>query len=149
MGDALPGGWARLDVVPHAAYREPFERCVRRFKWIAAFARIDFYLLLTVQAALTAVATAAPGLAGWEGALLACNVGALLIAAVLAAVPLQRVDVQCTQAAGIIEEHLLTRAPLPVVELRKISGAATLCCLHPLRLGTTAETGCYWLACDC
>lgn len=84
----------------------------------------------------------------WKVTTLVTNLCSLIITAVLAAVPFQRVDVQCSQAASIIAVHLLTKEPIPVKELKKITQASTLCCLNPLRLGTTRETCYYWL-CDC
>jgi hypothetical protein len=157
---------ARLKVVPYATYKRPFEQSLRRFKWIAVFARIDFYGLLVVQATLTSLSTVSSGeiqslydqanlgspthtADTWSNVSLIVNLGSLIITAVLAAVPFQRVDVQCTQAASIISVYLMTKEAIPMTELKKVTAASTLCCLNPLRLETTDEGFCYWADCSC
>ena len=127
------------------------EKSLRRFRWIAIFGRIDLNGLLVMQAIFTSVSAvgAQEGRSDWEVTALVTNMCFLIITAILAAVPFQRVDVQCRQAASIIAVNLLTKEPIPVKELKKVTQASTLCCLNPLRLGTTRDTGCYWLCCDC
>ena len=156
---------ARLKVVPYSTYKVPFEQSLRRFKWIAVFARIDFYGLLVVQAIFTSLSTVSSGEiqslhdqanlgsstddGTWSTMSLVANLGSLIITAILAAIPFQRVDVQCTQAASIISVYLMTKEPIPMTELKKVTAASTLCCLNPLRLETTDEGFCYWTKCAC
>lgn len=144
----------RVTVIQYADYRAAFEVAAAKFKFIALFARIDFYLLLVLQSVSTAIATFSDSIFIDSPTLstsqLSFVMGAisLVVTALIAVLPLQRVNLQCTEAFAIMSTHLLSKAPLPHELFVRIARADTLCCANPLRV-QPRPVGCFYWCSAC
>ena len=123
-----------LQVITYDQYHEVFESSVQKFQWIALYARAVFYAILLMQSCATALGTFTTVEIG-STIQFAAGLLSIVFTAILAVVPLQRVNIQCTDSAAIIMRCLLSKEPLSLQEFSKIAKTETFCCINPLRLG--------------
>ncbi len=76
------------------------------------------------------------------------NIVSLVITAILGVLPLQRMNYECNEAYVIVSTYILSAEPIPVALFEKVTYSTTLCCVNPLKAGTTDLLCCYYL-CDC